>query len=99
MFVVNRIRRALPSPLRLHVGGQKRRIVDPDPELLARRDEKVLSVVEAQDRAEHPGDGEALDQLAVVVPVAVRRDADVDLADPRRIPLLNRRQAAVAGGV
>ena len=93
---------------RLAFDGGKRRVLDQDSAALNRRDQPVVALLVPPDhRGEELDQGLSADRAAPVVPSAVARDADVEVAagrQPLRPGLLVRRSGStyllvIAGGL
>ena len=80
--------------LHIHQHGDERDIFDDDAHLLARRDKDKAVRVLTQNGREQPDEFLAADRRALMEPGAVARDANVDIAAVRRVPLFDRRQSA-----
>ena len=86
-------------PLRLHVRGDERRVIDFNLQLLGWVDKVVFAVVQAENGGEQLGDRETLDARALVMPVAVGGNADIYFTDVIRMPAINGRQVSILGGI
>ena len=73
-----------------HFDRQKRRIVDPDPDLLDRRHQDVTLVLTAHDRGEQLDEWRPADRRATIKPCSIGSDAHVDIAAVGRIPRRRR---------
>jgi hypothetical protein len=72
--------------------GDKGCIVDADAHLFARRDEMKAVRILAQDRGKQAHEFAPGKRRALMVPGAVARNANVDVAAMGRVPALDRRQ-------
>ena len=83
----------------VEVDGQKRGVVDNDSDFLDRGYEEIGIALALKDRGEEFHQGRPTDRRAEVVPGAVPRDADVDVAAKGRVPKMDRGRAFQSGGL
>ena len=71
---------------RLHLNGEKRGILDNDPDFFDRRHKKVFAVFAFEHRRKQFDQRRAADRRSEKEPGAVRRDPDIEVAAKGRVP-------------
>lgn len=79
----------LTLTLRLKVDGNKRGIIDRDPDLFDRCDQKIIIAILAQNRGKQPDKLKPADGRSKVEPCPIPCNSHVQIATKGRIPLMD----------